>query len=306
MQFRKDQHLPIDTAELRRQAEEHILEANPTDAQLYRAQEDTLHLVHELQVTQIELEMQNMELRQARDDVESALLTYTNMRPPKHLTAIKVLLVDDHKILRDGLAALLGDAEDINIVAEASDGREAVKKSQEHAPDVVVMDLSLPGMGGIESTRRILEINPDSRVLVLSMLLDRNCVLESLEAGAKGYLVKDCASEELVVAIRAIFAGKPYFCAGATEIMIKGFAPRTVSASGQIVPALTKREQEVLKLTARGYTTKETAFELGVSIKMIETHRKHIKQKLGLKNIAQLITYAARSGLISIDGTNFI
>lgn len=211
---------------------------------------------------------------------------------------IQVLLVDDHKIMRDGLVSLLGCAEDIDVVAEASGGREAVEKALEHSPHVVVMDLTLPDMGGIEATRRIMAKNPRIRVLVLSMLMDRNCVLESLDAGARGYLAKDCAAEELVEAIRTVFAGKPYFCAGATEIMIKGFAP---GSSHQIAPALTKREQEVLKLTAEGNNTKEIAFTLGVSIKMIEIHRMNIRKKLGLKSIAQLTTYAVRIGLISID-----
>lgn len=214
---------------------------------------------------------------------------------------IKVLLVDDHKILRDGLISLLDDAGDISVVAEASSGAEAVEKAGVHSPDVVVMDLSMPGMGGIEAIRRIVADNPRSRILVLSMLMDKDCVFESLEAGANGYLVKDCASEELVTAIRTISEGKPYFCVGATHILIKGVASGSASASRQSAPALTKREREVLKLTAGGHNTKETAFELGVSIKMIETHRKHIKKKLGLKNVAQLITYAVRTGLISIE-----
>lgn len=212
---------------------------------------------------------------------------------------IKVLLVDDHKIMRDGLASLLSGAENIDVTAEAGSGGEAVEKALEYSPDVVVMDLTLPDMGGIEATRQILAANPHIRVLILSMLMDRNCVLESLEAGARGYLAKDCAAEELVTAIRALYAGNPYFCAGATEIMIQGFTPG--SASGQIAPALTKRELEVLKLTALGNNTKEIAFELGVSVKMIEIHRMNIRRKLGLKSIAQLATYAARTGLISFE-----
>lgn len=212
---------------------------------------------------------------------------------------IKVLLVDDHKIMRDGLVSLLNDAKDIDVIAEASGGEEAIQKALEHSPDVVVMDLTLPDIGGMEATRSIVAQNPGIRVLVLSMLMDRNCVLESLESGARGYLAKDCAAEELVAAIRTVFAGKPYFCASATEIMIKGFAPASVSE--QIAPALTKRELETLKLTAEGYNTKEIAFELGVSIKMIEIHRMNIRRKLGLKSIAQLTTYAVRTGLISIE-----
>jgi len=212
---------------------------------------------------------------------------------------IKVLLVDDHKIMRDGLASLLDAAEDIDVVAEAGSGGEAVTKALEHIPDIVVMDLSLPDMGGIEATRCIVAKNPGIRVLILSMLMDRNCLLESLEAGARGYLAKDCAAEELVAAIRTVYSGRPFFCAEATEIMIKGFTPDPVSA--QIAPQLTKRELEVLKLTAEGNNTKEIAFALGVSVKMIEIHRMNVRRKLGLKSIAQLTTYAARIGLITIE-----
>jgi DNA-binding NarL/FixJ family response regulator len=217
----------------------------------------------------------------------------------ENIMKIKVLLVDDHKIMRDGLVSLLADAGDIEVVAEAGNGGEAIEKSLAHAPDVVVMDLTLPDIGGIEATRQIMSKCPHVRVLILSMLMDRTCVLESLEAGARGYLVKDCAAEELVSAIRAIHSGKPYFCAEATEIMLKGFIPG--SASKQIFPSLTNREQEVLKLTAEGNNTKEIAYTLGVSVKMIEIHRMNLKRKLGLNSIAQLTTYAVRTGLISIE-----
>jgi DNA-binding NarL/FixJ family response regulator len=189
-------------------------------------------------------------------------------------------------------------AEDVRVVAEASCGREAVAKALEHLPDVVVMDLSLQDMGGIEATRHILTKRPSTKVLVLSMFLDRDCVLESLEAGARGYVAKSCAAEELVTAIRTVHAGKPYLCVDATEIMIQRFSP--CSSVVQSAHLLTQREQEVLRLTAEGGNTKEIAFELGVSTKMIEVHRMHIRKKLGLKSIAQLTTYAARNGLISI------
>lgn len=151
--------------------------------------------------------------------------------------------------------------------------------------------------------RKRVELEILDRQQRLSELIGRYNAVESLKTGCAGLCIKECASEELV-AIRAIFAGKPYFCSGATQLMIKDFVP--AAEPGQAAPALTKREMEVLKLTAKGYNTKESAFELGVSTKMVETHRRHIKSKLGLKNVAQLVTYAARSGLISIDGGNCI
>lgn len=212
---------------------------------------------------------------------------------------IKVLLVDDHTIVRDGLAALLGRTDDIEVVAEAGGGGEAVEKSLEYAPDVVVMDLTLPDMGGIEAIRRIRATSPRIKFLVLSMHLDKNCLFESLEAGAMGYLVKECAGKELATAIRMVFSENQYFCAGATQIMINKFTSEP--ASGQSAAELTKRELEVLKLTALGNNAKEIAFALGISNRMIDTHRTNIKTKLGLQNVAQLTTYAVRTGLISIQ-----
>ncbi|SJZ48084.1 two component transcriptional regulator, LuxR family [Trichlorobacter thiogenes] len=211
--------------------------------------------------------------------------------------SIKVLLVDDHKIIRDGLSAILQTESDICIVAEAGSGQEALDKVKQSAPDVVVMDLTLPDMGGVQVTRRILADYPATRVLVLTMFLDDNCVFESLDAGARGYLVKDCAAEELVLALRAIHQGKPYFCTGAQEIMMRKCLPGAADSSN---PALTKRETEVLKLTAQGLNTKEIAFQLGVSIKMIEVHRMNLRKKLGLHSIAQLTTYALKNRLITV------
>lgn len=213
--------------------------------------------------------------------------------------SINVLLVDDHKIIRDGLSAILQVEDDIHLVAQAGSGQEALEKIRLSPPDVVVMDLTLPDMGGVQVTRRILAEHPAIKVLVLTMFLDENCVLESLDAGARGYLVKDCAAEELVTAIRSIHQGKPYFCTDAQEIMMRKCLTDTSSDSNSAAP-LTKRETEVLKLTAMGLNTKEIAFELEVSIKMIEVHRMNIRRKLGLHSIAQLTTYALKQGLISV------
>jgi len=211
--------------------------------------------------------------------------------------SIKVLLVDDHKIIRDGLSAILQTENDICIVAEAGSGQEALEKVGQSIPDIVVMDLTLPDMGGVQATRRILAEHPEIQVLMLTMVLDDTCVFESLEAGARGYLVKDCAAEELVQAIRSIYQGKPYFCTDAQEIMMKKCTPGVAANNSN--SSLTKRETEVLKLTAQGLSTKEIAFELGVSIKMIEVHRMNLRKKLGLHSIAQLTTYALKNGLIT-------
>lgn len=211
--------------------------------------------------------------------------------------SIKVLLVDDHKIIRDGLSAILRIEDDICVIAEAATGQEAREQIKQAVPDVVVMDLTLPDMGGMQVTRGILADHPEIKVLILTMFLDENCVFESLEAGARGYLAKDCAAEELVAAIRSIHQGKPYFCAGCQEIMMK----RCVAGSAVAGTSsdLTKRETEVLTLTAQGLCTKEIAFELGISIKMVEAHRMNVRRKLGFHSIAQLTTYALKNGLIT-------
>jgi len=211
---------------------------------------------------------------------------------------INVLLVDDHTIIRAGLALLLTEEQDIAVIAEAGSGQEALDKIKQSVPDVVVMDLTLPDMGGVQVTRRILAEHPQIKVLMLTMFLDDNCVLESLDAGAKGYLVKDCAAEELVAAIRTIHQGRAYFCVGAQEIMMKKCLPESAGRNGNSV--LTKRETEVLKLTAQGLSTKEIAFDLGVSVKMIEVHRMNVRRKLGLNSIAQLATYALKTGLVTL------
>lgn len=211
--------------------------------------------------------------------------------------SIKVLLVDDHKIILDGLSAILHAEDDICVIAKAGSGEEALEKVNRSIPDVVVMDLTLPDMGGMQATRRILAEYPNIKVLILTMFLDENCVFESLEAGARGYLVKDCAAEELVTAIHSVYQGKPYFCTGCQEIMLKRCVARAISA--HTTPVLTKRETEVLKLTAQGLCTKEIAFQLGISIKMIEAHRSNVRRKLQLNSIAQLATYALKNGLIT-------
>lgn len=211
---------------------------------------------------------------------------------------IRVLLVDDHKIMRNGLSAILKAEDDIDIVANTGTGEEAILLALKHSPDVVIMDLSLPDMGGMEATRKILSQLPHVNILILSMLLDQECVFDSLESGARGYLVKDCAAEELVAAIRTIHDGKPYFCAEVQEVMIQRAA--SDNSKDKASAPLTNREREVLLLTAKGFSIKEIAFELNISDKMVEVHRAKLKKKLGLGSIAQLTVYAVRTGLISV------
>ena len=214
---------------------------------------------------------------------------------------ISVLLADDHTIMREGLKSLLGMAGDINVIAEASDGRETVQKTREHKPDVVVMDLTMPEMSGIEATEQIIAENPAARILALSMINDKTCVFECLKAGVKGYLVKNCATEELVTAIRALASGKSYLCSKITDLVLDDIAGSSSNKSSSSPSSvLSKREQEVLQLLSAGKSTKEIAFELTISLKTVGVHRNNIMKKLDLHNIAELTKYAVREGLTPI------
>jgi DNA-binding NarL/FixJ family response regulator len=215
--------------------------------------------------------------------------------------AINILLADDHKIMREGLKSLMGADEGIKVIAEASDGREAVQKALELRPDVIVMDMTMPEMSGIEATQQIIAANPAARILALSMIKEKSCVLECLKSGAKGYLIKNCAAEELIVAIRALASGESYLCSKITDIVLKDFAGQySKSASSIHHIELSKREQEVLQLIADGKSTKEIAYLFGVSIKTVDVQRKNIMNKLQLFSIAELTKYAIREGLTKI------
>ncbi len=217
--------------------------------------------------------------------------------------AISVLLADDHIIMREGLKALLDKADDIMVVGEADNGSEALQRTNELHPDVVVMDLTMPVMSGIEATRRIIETKPDTKVLALSMLQDEGCVLECLKAGAKGYLVKSCAAKELLTAIRTLAKGESYLCSKVTGLVIH-VASQDKSHEFVTQPPhdiLSKRELEVLKLIADGMRTKEIAYVLNLSIKTVEVQRYNIMKKLGLRSVAALTKYAVREGLTSVE-----
>ncbi|NVN93545.1 MAG: response regulator transcription factor [Desulfuromonadales bacterium] len=215
--------------------------------------------------------------------------------------SIKVLLVDDHKIMREGLKALLSKATDIEVVAQAANGVEAIQKTADYCPDVIVMDLTMPKMGGIEATRRIVATNPDIKTLALSMVMDRSCVVECLKAGAKGYLIKDCAGDELIGAIRTLASGDSYLCSRITELVISDYAQHATNDTSSVNAKLSRREQEVLQLIADGKNTKEIAFTLAVSTKTVEVQRSSIMKKLDLHSIAELTKYALREGLTSIE-----
>ena len=215
---------------------------------------------------------------------------------------IRVLIADDHKIMLAGLRSLLEKQNDIDVVAEAENGRKAVQKAQETKPDVVVMDVSMPDLNGIEATTQIIESVPETRVVALSMHSDKRFVLGMLRAGAAGYLLKDCASQELANAITQVAAGKKYLSPEITGVVIDDFLQGGNADNVDTVTAvLSAREREVLQLIAEGWSTKQIASHLYVSIKTIETHRRQIMKKLDLHTVADLTKYAIREGLTSVE-----
>ncbi len=212
----------------------------------------------------------------------------------------RVLLADDHNMIRQGLRALIEKEEGMSVIAEAEDGRRAVELTAELAPKVVVMDVGMPNMNGIEATRRIVAADPQVKVLALSMHSDKRFVKEMFAAGASGYLLKDSAFQELVLAIRTLAEDRTYLSPGVTDAVIKDFVDRRPGADASVFSVLTGRQREVLQLTAEGMSTRDIAAQLKVSVKTIETHRQKIMSKLGVRSIAELTKYAVREGLTSI------
>lgn len=214
--------------------------------------------------------------------------------------SLSVLLVDDHKIIRDGLKALLEHSDGITVAAEAQDGRQAVALALKLKPDVIVMDVGMRDLNGIEATRHILDQLPGTRIIALSMHADRKFVGRMLQAGARGYLLKDCAFEELVDAILAVRSGRVYLSHGVTGVVVEAYVHQ-LEGDNVRTPKLSDREREILQLLAEGKSTKATALALNVSVKTVETHRKNIMEKLGIDSTAALTKFAIREGITSLD-----
>ena len=215
--------------------------------------------------------------------------------------SIRILLADDHKITRQGLRALLDKQEDMEVVAEAEEGRTAVRLVRELLPDVVIMDVSMPDLNGMEAARQIVGKFPDVKIIALSMHSDSLFVTEMLRSGASGYLLKDCAFEELARAIQAVVAGKAYLSPSISGIVVNDYVHRLSKADFSSSELLTDREREVLQLIAEGKSTKQIALKLHVSVKTIETHRRQIMNKLDIHTVAELTKYAIRKGLTSLE-----
>ena len=217
--------------------------------------------------------------------------------------ATRILLVDDHQIVREGLKALLDTQDGLQVIGQAASGREAIELARELQPDVVVMDVGMPDLNGIESTRRILNEMPWARVVALSMHSDRRFLSEMLKAGASAYLLKDIAFEELTLAVRSVASGRVYLSPQIANVVVDGYLGR--GGSDQVpggFAVLTSRKREVLQLIAEGETTKQIAAALHVSVKTVETHRRQLMEKLELRSVAELTKYAIREGLASVEG----
>ncbi len=211
---------------------------------------------------------------------------------------IKVLIVDDHAMVRDGIRALLCVCDDIEITSEASDGKEAVDKVQELNPDVIVMDVDMPGMDGLEATRRIVKRNPKAKVLMLTQYDDCKHVTESIKAGALGYLPKRAAGSELVSAIRAVHRSDGFLYPSAALCIIQSYRYQN---EREPYDTLTDREREVLKLVAEGHSSRQIADSLLISQKTVFCHRSKIRSERDLHNRTQLIKYAIRKSLVAMD-----
>ena len=214
---------------------------------------------------------------------------------------VTVLLADDHRIFRDGLRPLLAAQPDLEVVAEAEDGLEALRLARELEPTVAVLDISMPGLNGLEVTRRLAREAPAVRTVILSMHSDRRFVLEALRAGARGYLLKDAGFEELLVAIREVCEDRIHLGAAVSEQVIRDYVSLADAEEGSAFALLSAREREVLQLLAEGLATKEIADRLNLSVKTVESHRKAVMDKLEIRSIAELTKYAIREGLTPLD-----
>ncbi len=216
------------------------------------------------------------------------------------MNPIRILLADDHNVMRRGLRLLLESHPGFLVVAEAADGRQAVEQAQSTKPDVVILDIAMPQLGGTEAAQRINEALPKTAIIILSMHSDEGYVLRALKAGAKGYLLKDSVEGDLIDAIKAVSEGKTFFSPEITKMLVEDYV-REIRARGveDSYELLTAREREIMRLLAQGASNKDIAAALNLSPYTVETHRRNLQEKLNLHSLAELILYAVRKGVIS-------
>ncbi len=213
----------------------------------------------------------------------------------------RILLADDHKIVREGLRSILEKELQMEVIAQADNGRSTVQLARDLRPDIVIMDISMPDLNGIEATSQILKEFPSMKIIALSMHSEKKYVSEMLRAGASGYLLKDCAVDELGLAIQVVLNNKIYVSPDVTGVVISDYVQHVEQSKAAASDKLTAKEREVLQLLAEGNSTKEIAGRLSVSIQTIDTHRQHIMEKLNLFSVAELTKYAIREGLTSLE-----
>lgn len=211
---------------------------------------------------------------------------------------IRIILVDDHTMVREALRTVLEQDDGMRVVGEAGDGEAALRLADELAPDVVVMDVGLPGKSGIETTRQLLAKHPEVKVLALSTYLDRRIVEQMLDVGASGYIVKSAAGVELKQGIRSVVEGRSYLCAEVTALIADGLRSRRSESASSDKPSLSRREIQVATLLAEGKTAPDIAAQLHISPSTVDVHRRNLMRKLGLHNVVDLTRYAIRTGLV--------
>jgi len=212
-----------------------------------------------------------------------------------------IIIVDDHQIMREGLRSMFEPESDITVVGEAENGRDAIQLIQKKLPHVVIMDINMPDLNGIDTTRQLTAELPEVKIIALSMHSDTYMVTEMLKAGASAYLLKDCSRQDIIAAIRAVAAGKSYLSPEITGVVIDNFVKQTSPDKSSDVSKLTSKEREVLQLIAEGLTSKEIASRLGTAPKTIESHRSNIMKKLDIHTIADLTKFAIRHGITCLD-----
>jgi len=213
--------------------------------------------------------------------------------------AVQVLIVDDHEIMREGMSALLRKYSQFEVVGQATDGRQALEMASQLKPDVIIMDVGMPNLNGVDATKKLISMYPDLKIMALSAHSDGAIVAKMIKAGASGYMLKESAFDELIEGLNTLLDGRTFLCNKISKVVFSDYVGMVTNPNAKRSDNLSSREREVLQLVAEGHTTKEIAEDLKLSTKTIDSHREHIMEKLGIRNIAGLTKYAIREGLTS-------